>query len=335
MALELVTVLRRDYFACRFVILFYPVDYSILLICMSLAALDRYLSIVRFDWYQVNVTNRRVILLIVIAVGITYIIFTCPFWTGYRSIYTCTTTLIHSVWAFTWNLFLGVVCLVLHFKIFVETKTLIRRYVPKYLRKPVTVKFENKSFIRQPSIISSVDPSLKNNETAEQLLSTVSENPSVVGGENPSIFFPDAEFTQTHVSHHQDSTDECHRDSHLPLVSQAINNLGDTESFPWMPNRSKVNRLEVQAALNLSVNILPFWLCTFPVACNTIALYWCIRLDAKCDNIMEPLVIFWETFMLHSIYNPIMYMATCSEFRRALRHTVKKLSTKFRWVLRK
>jgi hypothetical protein len=155
MALELVTVLRRDYLACRFVILFYPVDYSILLICMSLAALDRYLSIVRFEWYQANVTNRGVILSIAIAVGITYIIFTSPFWTGYRSIFTCTTTIIHSVWAFTWNLFLGIVCVVLHFKIFVETKTLIRQYVPKYRRKPVTVKFENKSFIRQPSNISS------------------------------------------------------------------------------------------------------------------------------------------------------------------------------------
>ncbi|EFX82897.1 hypothetical protein DAPPUDRAFT_101081 [Daphnia pulex] len=333
-ALELETVLRRDYFACRFVVLFYPVDYSILLICVSLAALDRYLSIVRYDWYQVNVTNRGAIVSITIATGITYVIFTCPFWTGYRSIYTCTVNIIHSVLAFTWNLFLGIVCLVLHFKIFVETKSLIRRYVPKYRRKPVTVKFENKSFIRQPSNISS-DPSLKNNETAEQILSVVSENPSVVGGENPSIFFQDAEFTQTHVSHHQDSTDECHRDSHLPLVSQAINNLGDTESFPWMPNRSKVNRLEVQAALNLSVNILPFWLCAFPVSCNIIVFYWCIRLDANCDSLMVTLNYFWETFMLHSIYNPIMYIATCSEFQRAFLRIANKWFNKFRFAFRK
>jgi hypothetical protein len=155
MALELVTVLRRDYLVCRFVVLFYPVDYSILLICMSLAALDRYLSIVRYEWYQANVTNRGAIVSITIAVGITFIIFTSPFWTGYRSIFTCTTSIIHGVWSFTWNLFLGIVCLVLHFKIFIETKTLIRLYVPKYRRKPVTVKFENKFFIRQPSNISS------------------------------------------------------------------------------------------------------------------------------------------------------------------------------------
>ncbi|EFX82899.1 hypothetical protein DAPPUDRAFT_316238 [Daphnia pulex] len=122
-AFELVTVHKHDYLACRFVVLFYPVDYSILLICMSLAALDRYLSIVRYDWYQVNVTNRGAIVSITIATGITYVIFTCPFWTGYRSIYTCTVNIIHSVLAFTWNLFLGIVCLVLHFKIFVETSS--------------------------------------------------------------------------------------------------------------------------------------------------------------------------------------------------------------------
>jgi 5-hydroxytryptamine receptor 1 len=154
-AFELVTVHKHDYLACRFVVLFYPVDYSILLICMSLAALDRYLSIVRFEWYQANVTNRGAIVSITIAVGITFVVFTSPFWTGFKSLNTCTTSMIHSLWVYSWNLFLGIVCLVLHLKIFIETKTLIRHYVPKYRRKPVTVKFENKSFIRQSSNISS------------------------------------------------------------------------------------------------------------------------------------------------------------------------------------
>lgn len=52
----------------------------------------------------------------------------------------------------------------------------------------------------------------------------------------------------------------------------AITHL-DTEFFPWMKNRSKISRLEVRAALNMSVNILPFWLCTFPVSCTIIFLY--------------------------------------------------------------
>ncbi len=106
------------------------------------------------------------------------------------------------------------------------------------------------------------------------------------------------------VVHHQVDTDD--RVPHLP--SQSINNpvtVHDTKPFPyWIPIRSKVNRLEVQAALNLSVNILPFWLCTFPVSCYAIVVYWCIRLDANCDNIVAIWNYFWDTFMLHSVYNP-------------------------------
>jgi hypothetical protein len=41
---------------------------------------------------------------------------------------------------------------------------------------------------------------------------------------------------------------------------------------------------------------------------------------------------FWDVFMLHSIYNPIMYMVTFSEFRRAFRHITKNLSNKFRFA---
>ncbi|XP_046638189.1 uncharacterized protein LOC124316340 isoform X2 [Daphnia pulicaria] len=281
-ALELVTVHKHDYLACRFVVLFYPVDYSILLICMSLAALDRYLSIVRYEWYQANATNRGAIVSITIA-------------------------------------------------IFIETKTLIRLYVPKYRRKPVTVKFENKSFIRQPSNISS-EVNLESKLTAEQVLFSIAENASGVREGNPSIISQDPEIILPSVVHHQMDTDE--RDQHSHLPPHSTNNQDDTESFR-MPGRSKISRLEVQAALNLSVNILPFWLCTLPVACYAIVSYLCIQLDVNLDTIVVTWNYFWDTFMLHSIYNPIMYMATCSEFRRALRHTAKKLSTKFCFVLRK
>ncbi|XP_046458958.1 uncharacterized protein LOC124205550 isoform X3 [Daphnia pulex] len=282
-ALELVTVHKHDYLACRLVVLFYPADYSILLICMSLAALDRYLSIVRFEWYQANVTNRGAIVSITIA-------------------------------------------------IFIETKTLIRQYVPKYRRKPVTVKFENKSFIRQPSNISS-DVKLDSKLTAEQVLFSIAETASGVRDGNLSQLSQDPEIILPAVVHHRMDTDE--RDQHSHLPSHSTNNQDDTESFPRMPIRSKISRLEVQAALNLSVSILPFWMCTFPVSCYAIVIYWCIQLDVNLETIVVTWNYFWDTFMLHSVYNPVMYMATCSEFRRALRHTVKKLSNKFRFALRK
>jgi 5-hydroxytryptamine receptor 1 len=155
-ALELDTVHNRDYLACRFVVLLYPGDYSILLICLALAAFDRYISIARYEWYMVNATNRGVIILISIVVVVTFVIFTSPYWTGYKSIYSCTANIIHSHWAFVWNTFLGIVCVILHIKIFFETKNLIRQYVPEYRRAPYTVKFAVTSSIQQPSISSNV-----------------------------------------------------------------------------------------------------------------------------------------------------------------------------------
>ena len=170
-------------------------------------------------------------------------------------------------------------------------------------------------------------------EIAEQVLFTVPENPSGAAGGNPAILSQDPEFILSPVVHRQGSTVECDRDARPPMMpSQSTRNQNDTECFPWMPIRSKINRLEVQAALNLSVNILPFWLCTFPVACYAIVVYWCIRLDANCDTIVVTWNYFWDTFMLHSVYNPIVYMVTCSEFRRAVLHIAKKLSDKFNFV---
>ena len=41
--------------------------------------------------------------------------------------------------------------------------------------------------------------------------------------------------------------------------------MDDPLCFSWFFNRSKLNRQGIRAALSLSINMLPFWLCTFPV----------------------------------------------------------------------
>ena len=162
----------------------------------------------------------------------------------------------------------------------------------------------------------------------------LSEHPSGTIRENQSILSQDlSQDSQpsASVARHYLGIHECDpRPAGLPLTSQSVNNQDDIQSFARKSNRSKISRLELQAALNLSVNILPFWLCTFPVACYVIIDYWCIRLETSCDTVLSTYGnYFWNVFMFHSIYNPIMYMATCSEFRRALRHIAKnKLSTK-------
>ena len=140
--LESITVQFHDELACRFWIVLYPVDDSTLMLCHFLATIDRYLSIVRYEWYNKDkVTNRRVVGLISFAFVFSFVVITSPFWTGYKSIYNCTINLTHLLIVQTWNFLLALVCVLLHFKIFYETKTLVQYYLPKYYRRQASVKF--------------------------------------------------------------------------------------------------------------------------------------------------------------------------------------------------
>jgi hypothetical protein len=153
-ALELAVIVNHSQWACQILVIVAPVDYSILLLILSLAALDRYLAIVRYEWYKKSVTNRGVIILISVASIVSFIVITIPFWTGYQSIYSCTNNLTHMNWILMWDLFLGVAGVVLHFMIFIASKTLIKHYLPNYRQQPpVTVRFVN-STARQSNVNS-------------------------------------------------------------------------------------------------------------------------------------------------------------------------------------
>ena len=101
--------------------------------------------------------------------------------------------------------------------------------------------------------------------------------------------------------------------------------LDDTLCFSWFTNRPKLNRLEIRAALKMSVNMIPFLLCTFPVTLNSIMIYWCFRLQSKCsfNKLINPYLVDW--FIVHTIYNPLMYMFTSMEFKRAVIHLKGKM----------
>ena len=153
-ALELAVIVHHNQLACQILVLLAPVDYSILLLILSLAALDRYLAIVRYEWYKKSVSITGVLISISVVTVVSFVVITIPFWTGYQSIYTCTNNLTHMNWILLWDLFLGVVGVVLHLMIFIESKSLIRHYSPHYKREPVTVRFVNSTAARQPSVSS-------------------------------------------------------------------------------------------------------------------------------------------------------------------------------------
>ena len=91
---------------------------------------------------------------------------------------------------------------------------------------------------------------------------------------------------------------------------------------------SGIKRLEIRTALQLSVNILPFWICTFPLTCCSMALYWCIRLELNCSLVFAVIPYLRDLFLIHVVYNPVMYMSTSAEFQRAVVHLFRKLRSK-------
>ncbi len=117
------------------------------------------------------------------------------------------------------------------------------------------------------------------------------------------------------------------RDSLLPQSLVHRHRPASAERFK--SKRSKIHRLEVQAAFIMSANILPFSLCTFPVSCYAMALYWCLRLEGDCDTILLTWTYMWDLFMLHSIYNPVMFMSASPEFWKALLRITRKWTKMF------
>jgi hypothetical protein len=83
--------------------------------------------------------------------------------------------------------------------------------------------------------------------------------------------------------------------------------------------------LEIRTALQLSVNILPFWFCTFPLTCVTMALYWCVKFQVEIYIVLRMNFYLRDLFLIHVIYNPIMYSLTNGEFQRAVIHFIRKM----------
>ncbi len=98
----------------------------------------------------------------------------------------------------------------------------------------------------------------------------------------------------------------------------SVTDLEDAGCFSRKPKGSRIGRMKIQAAHSLFINIVTFWLCTLPISCSVLVTYWCVWAKGDCDMIFQTWTYVWNAYILHSIYNPIMHMITCSEFHQAL-----------------
>lgn len=122
---EVVAIEFESQLACQVYVLNAGASYSMLLVCLCLSALDRYLAIARYAWYKTNVTRRTTVHLVCLAFGLTYLAVTSPFWTGARTPADCTVNLTHMHCVIAVDLMLGVACCLLHVQVFVESRSAI------------------------------------------------------------------------------------------------------------------------------------------------------------------------------------------------------------------
>ena len=143
--IEIVAIVYKDRTACQIFVLNAGVGYSLLLLCLSLAALDRYLSIAYYEWYKRRVSNRIVLIVLLGSSAVTYIVITSPFWTGYKYISACTVNLTHMNWVLIWDLLLGTVCFILHINIYIRSRAAVNHCPLRPNQVPLTFQFPNVS----------------------------------------------------------------------------------------------------------------------------------------------------------------------------------------------
>ena len=143
--IEIVAIVHKDQIACQMYVLNAGVGYSLLLLCLCLTALDRYLFIANHEWYKRRITNRVVLTALCGSSAVTYIAITSPFWaTGYKKISACTVNLTYMNCVLSWDLLLEIACLVLHINVYIRSRALIRNYPPQHLMEiPLTFQFKS------------------------------------------------------------------------------------------------------------------------------------------------------------------------------------------------
>lgn len=146
--LEVAVNVYQSEWACHMFVILAGVDYSVLLVCLSLAALDRYVAIAHYEWYKKCVDNKTVALVTAGAVATSFLAMTSPFWLGYIPYNNCSINLTLLLFDFTWDLVLGVACVMLHVLIFVKSRRLIQQTATHINKTPV--RFAKSTIVTNP-----------------------------------------------------------------------------------------------------------------------------------------------------------------------------------------
>lgn len=140
---EILGIVLQIEFARRGFVLNVGIVYTMLLHCLFLATIDRYVAIAHYKWYKKKVTNKIVVTLLVTTTGATYLAGTSPFWTGVKRISSGTVNLTHMNCLLIWDLILGIMCVVINFRILTLSRFFIKQYMDQHTfqQTPISILF--------------------------------------------------------------------------------------------------------------------------------------------------------------------------------------------------
>lgn len=138
--LEIAAIVGKSRIACQIFVISAGAHYTIILSYLVLGALDRYLAITRYEWYKKKVNNWVVILLLLFTFISTFLVISSPFWTGYKSVKTCTVNFTRMHIVLVYDFLLGILSVVLQIMIFIRSRAILNQHFLNH-QTPISRRF--------------------------------------------------------------------------------------------------------------------------------------------------------------------------------------------------
>ena len=265
---------------------------TLLLWNMLLALIDRYVAIKYPIWHREKVTVRRVIYFLLFSSVFLGFLIKFVFIFGLIQL-RCTVWTVHSKVVGLTMAILFVLCVIAHFIVFQQTKTLLQK---------------NRTLC--PSTKESIG------------MQTFSNRKRRFSGEDNN---QENVFAEGKINEREGDVDLNAIVSAPPNLTSVVNL---SSNMVIHVDNEKLSRMELEAARTLVIGVASLFAMTFAILVLFIILYVCQLNKFECDSVRWLAPYFKELWLIHSVYNPIIWFMRNDEIWLLLKNKIDAISQK-------
>ena len=265
---------------------------TLLLWNMLLALIDRYVAIKYPIWHREKVTVRRVIYFLLFSSVFLGFLIKFVFIFGLIQL-RCTVWTVHSKVVGLTMAILFVLCVIAHFIVFQQTKTLLQK---------------NRTLC--PSTKESIG------------MQTFSNRKRRFSGEDNN---QENVFSEGEINEREGDVDLNAIVSAPPNLTSVVNL---SSNMVIHVDNEKLSRMELEAARTLVIGVASLFAMTFAIIVLFIILYVCQLNKFECDSVRWLAPYFKELWLIHSVYNPIIWFMRNDEIWLLLKSKIDAISQK-------